>query len=172
MHEWGILKQSETIIKGYFNNDNLDGYGEIFNKENNITIEGYWKEGILNVQNKQYYDTYLYQGNLDNGNKNGIGTQIWIDKNEKYEGDWKDGNYEGYDSIYYYSNGNKYIGEWKNNLKNGFGELIWSNGKKYIGYFENDNKEDIGIFYYQKDCINISFWKNGKKTWNRKIYYK
>jgi len=162
MEKWGKIDNLNIIIKGFFNNDKLEGYGEVFDKEENINYKGYWKKGLLDGIGIQYNETFIYEGYFKEGKKNGKGIQIYKKENEKYEGEWKDGNYEGY-GIYYYSNGNKYIGQWKNNIKEGFGELIWANGKKFIGYFKNDNRDGFGIYLNEKNNISLCFWIGGKK---------
>ena len=164
MNGWGILDNLKINIEGNFINDLLEGYGETYNKEENVIYKGYWNKGLLEGIGQQYNELYLYEGYFVNSIKNGFGIQVYKNEGEKYEGEWKGGKYEGL-GIYHFSNGNKYVGQWKNSSKEGLGALLWSNSdKKFIGFFRNDNKDGLGLHLYKKDCISICFWKGGKKN--------
>ena len=158
---WAKLNNLEIKILGEFNNNFLNGYGEVFFTEENRIQKGYWVNGVIGGVGYEKTSNYIYSGSFINGKKNGYGTQIWRDK-AKYEGEWKDNQFSGY-GIYYFPDGKKYIGEWENSCKNGFGELSLINGRKYVGFYKNDKKEGFGISYLNDNSFTINFWKNGKK---------
>ena len=162
MSGWGHLDNLEIDIRGYFHKGILEGYGEVYNKVENIKYKGYWKNGILDGIGIQFDENCLYEGEFINSKINGIGSQIYVKESEKYEGEWKNGVYEGF-GIYYYSSGIKYIGHFKNNCKEGIGELILDNGKKFFGFFKEDSRYGLGIYLNEKQNISICFYKGDKK---------
>ena len=159
---WVKFDNLEVEISGEFSNNFLNGYGEVYNIEENKLNIGYYINGILGGIGCEKGSDYIYLGYFIRGEKNGYGKQIWDDM-ATYEGEWKDDDFNGFGIYYYKNEEKKYIGEWKNSCKNGFGEMTWSDGKKYVGYFVNDKKDGFGIYYLKKDNFIINFWKCGKR---------
>ena len=69
-------------------------------------------EGVVSKDNK---DWGKYEGEIENGEPNGQGTETWSD-GSKYVGLFKDGKYHGQGTITW-SDGTKYVGEYKNNKR-------------------------------------------------------
>ena len=158
---WAQLNNLKIKMEGQFSQNKINGYGEVYNMEDNKLLKGYWINGILGGVGLEKGPDYIYFGYFIKSDKNGYGTQIWDDKS-KYEGEWKDNEFSGY-GIYYFPDGRKYIGEWEHSVKNGFGKYSWPDGKIYVGYFENDKKDGFGIYYLKKNHYIINFWKDGKR---------
>ena len=123
--------------------------------KNGNKFEGIYKE------NKEYsgkgYIYYsngdIYNGNIEEGMKNGEGEIIYNNKN-RFKGKFKENKeYEGEGNIYYL-NGDEYEGEIRNGLKEGEGIIIRKNGDKFKGIWKED-KEYTGIYYINKNGKNI-----------------
>jgi len=158
---WSKLKNLVFEIRGEFSDNNLNGYGEVLNKEENRIFKGFWINGVLGGVGFEIDSNYSYKGFFMNSQKYGYGIQIWKD-GSIYKGEWAKDEYDGF-GIYYFPNKQIYHGHWKNNKKCGFGEFSWPNGKKYVGFYKDDKKDGFGFYYLKKGCYSINFWKNGKK---------
>jgi len=158
---WSKLKNLVFEIRGEFSDNNLNGYGEVLNKEENRIFKGFWINGVLGGTGFEIDSNYSYKGFFMNSQKYGYGIQIWKD-GSIYKGEWAKDEYDGF-GIYYFPNKQIYHGHWKNNKKCGFGEFSWPNGKKYVGFYKDDKKDGFGFYYLKKGCYSINFWKKGKK---------
>lgn len=158
---WSKLKNLVFEIRGEFSDNNLNGYGEVLNKEENRIFKGFWINGVLGGAGFEIDSNYSYKGFFMNSQKYGYGIQIWKD-GSIYKGEWAKDEYDGF-GIYYFPNKQIYHGHWKNNKKCGFGEFSWPNGKKYVGFYKDDKKDGFGFYYLKKGCYSINFWKKGKK---------
>ena len=76
----------------------------------------------------------LYEGEVENGEPNGLGIIIYVDGSQ-YFGEWKDGKEDG-EGIYNYPNGIQYVGEFKNGRFNGKGRMTTITGT-IIGEFKD-----------------------------------
>ncbi len=72
-----------------------------------------------------------YEGNWENGKRNGHGTYFFNNGN-KYEGNWVNDKKNGH-GTFYFNDGNKYEGNWENDKINGHGTIFFNNGGKYEG---------------------------------------
>ena len=114
-------------------------------------------------------DNSRYEGEYNNGLKNGIGIYI-VDEHVMYCGEWVNNNIEGY-GIYTYIDGRKYIGEWKCNKMHGYGEYHMNEGKIYFGFYKNDKRDGFGIHYSPQNKFYVGFWKEGKQHGRGKVIY-
>lgn len=120
----------------------------------------------------------IYEGQLIEGLKDGIGVLKTINNEEIYNGDWKLGYFEGIgvlknlerDSIeetfdYKDFKGlqrkwDRYEGSFKKGYKEGFGTLYLSNGEIFHGNFEKDRVNGEGTFIRKGGEIVIGRWKD------------
>lgn len=107
---------------------------------------------------ENYSNGCKYEGNFDNGFRNGKGTFYWNDS-EKYVGEFKNGKINGYGTKYY-SDGCKYEGDFENEEKNGRGTFYWKNGNKYIGEFKNGKINGYGTKYLTNSQEITGFWED------------
>src|SRR5690349_13624036 len=100
---------------------------------NGDRYEGEWKDGQLHGFGKAIKAKYVYEGDFQNGEKDGMGV-ITYDNTSKYEGSFKDGN------------------------KHGYGKDFLGNGQTWEGeYFNGKKKEEIIIV---KDQALSLDWKD------------
>jgi hypothetical protein len=95
-------------------------------------------------------------GDYVNGVKEGYG--IMNIKEGIYEGEMKNGNFNGIGK-FTFNDKRKYEGEFVNNKMEGYGILYLPNNKIFVGHFKNDLQDGFGVFYTQKK-IYIGFWQN------------
>lgn len=82
-----------------------------------------------------YPSGFMYEGDIIDGLRNGIGT-------------------------YTYSYGSTYSGEWKDDKRNGQGTSNWPGYGTYTGQFENDQRNGQGTFVYEDGTKYSGYWKN------------
>lgn len=110
---------------------------------------------------------YCYNGEYENGMKQGFGIQTWKDgavyigyfylnkaefigtfihsNGEVYKGEFKDNKAYGY-GTYAHSNGASYEGEWVNDSQNGIGIETWADLSDYAGQYKNGKKTGYGLY--------------------------
>jgi len=121
-HGYGIYQTESYIYEGQFNNDMMDGYGQIYYKNTNET----------------------YIGQFKSDKKQGYGRFTWNNKEKQvYTGDFDNDNIEGFGQLSL-SDNIIYTGEFAKSKTNGFGKLNFKAQNKEI-YFEvkENNPEKI-----------------------------
>jgi hypothetical protein len=84
-------------------------------------------------------DNFLYGGEIEEDNLNGVGFSI-------------------------FEKGNIYFGEWSDNIKNGTGIFLQPSGKLYIGNFENNLLNGFGLKFDKDGDLEYSGeWEKGKR---------
>ena len=131
-----------------------------------------------------------YEGEIKNGEMDGLGVLIYPYGGKSVVGEWKDGkewntkhrnkdgkliwNFEmeknGLVTITY-PDGKKYVGEFKDGGKNGQGTFTWSDGKKYVGEYKEDLMNGQGTISWSNMEKFVGEWKDGKR-WNGTYYDK
>jgi hypothetical protein len=131
-----------------------------------------------------------YEGEIKNGEMDGLGVLIYPYGGKSVVGEWKDGkewntkhrnkdgkliwNFEmeknGLVTITY-PDGDKYVGEFKDGGKNGQGTFTWSDGKKYVGEYKEDLMNGQGTISWSNMEKFVGEWKDGKQ-WNGTYYDK
>ena len=186
--------QNGNIYKGTWNDlFEMDGYGHYYLKDDNVFVEGFWKNGELKNGRIFYPNGEIYEGEIKESLYNGKGRIIYND-NSIFEGNFikgekdKEGKiiyddksyYEGdiYNDIpngkgiFKWNNNIIYNGEFKNGMFDGNGLLKNNNnGSFYNGNFKNNLYNGKGIFHWGKSNNEYNGeYKNGKK--NGKGIYK
>ena len=77
-----------------------------------------------------------YDGEFEEGDKHGEGTEYYADGKVKYKGNFRDNLRSDY-GVYYYRNGDKYMGWFQNNVPNGKGTYYFADGDKIAATFRN-----------------------------------
>ena len=164
------INSKGDIIKGYFKDNYLHGYGILERNRNNYIFEGQVEKNKFNGYGIEVFqDGSSYYGGYKNNEKSGIGTYNWSD-GAQYQGEWKKGLPDGM-GIYYDAKNRKYEGEWKKGKMNGIGLFKWDDGRKYFGYFKQDKREGFGIFFWNNPLkIYLGFWVNGLQNGIGKLY--
>ena len=110
-------------------------------------------------------DMAYYEGDVENGMRNGFGIQ----KNELgdilYEGQWVD-NYQNGKGMIYYPNGNvEYEGDIVQNIREGYGQRYYPDEMlMYDGWWKGDKFEGKGKFYWPNGVLKYDGeWQNGKE---------
>lgn len=171
-----VLKTENTLIKGYYLDDKLDGYG-IKESDHNFLDEK------LNApaKNTDIKTIYIYKGDLKNDVPNGHGTysykyRIYISETTFvpstetiiYEGEFYNGKIKGKGSL---SNADGY---WSGIFLNGQmveGVKISEKGlKKYEGSFVNWEYSGYGKIYVNNRMCYEGGWKKGV-FFGEGIYY-
>lgn len=135
---YGILYYPDgSEYKGNFLNGEFDGYGTLRDEHDNITYEGYFKDGMYNGKGTYVYSNDTYKGNFQDGKFDGYGT-LHYKNGDTYEGNFVNGMRNG-DGILRYKNGDTYTGDWKDGKRHGYGTLYCPDGKiKYKGLFDEN----------------------------------
>ena len=136
-------------------------------KKNGASYYGEWMDDMLFGCGFEIWKDSKYEGEYNNGVKNGIGTYI-VDGHVMYRGEWNNNNIDGF-GIYTYIDGRTYIGEWKSNKMEGYGEYHMNDGKIYFGFYKNDKRDGFGIHYFPENKFYVGFWKEGKQHGMGKI---
>lgn len=162
----------------------LEGTGKLYLIEDNILVEGIWKEGKLiygrimfpegriyegdildcsfNGQGKLVFpDGTIYEGAFKNGDREGRGNMVWPD-GSKYWGEFRQDQLDG-EGEFFWSNGLYYRGTFRNNKLNGKGELIKGKRNKYKGEFCDNRFNGKGKFIWEDDTVYVGSYQNGKK---------
>ena len=173
---FNIIKLKDgSYIKSTFKNKEINGIAKFYDKEREITYNGYYKKNIpfgyaLLQYDKGKFEGYFkknyiidsgieiwsdqtyYQGQYLNNKKNGIGFYRWPD-GTTYEGEWENNKMNGY-GIFTYFDDRAYSGKIINGFMNGIGIFKWKNGNFYFGEYENDVKNGFGIYVWKKKPLN------------------
>jgi hypothetical protein len=132
----GVDKAVITCQKG------LDGWYNCPDGQKFKPLEG----GYSNANGRQgrfifhFADGGVFEGNYENGAKNGYGKFTWLSGNV-YEGNYENNARNGYGKFTWLS-GNVYEGNWEYGIQNGYGKMTWSDGDVYEGNWENGNMSD------------------------------
>ena len=136
------------------------------------------KEHVREILN--YADGSKYEGECENGEKSGFGTQTLVNGKVLYEGEWSSNVYHGSGNLFNpssekastdfnYSNfdslGNsweKYEGDFENGQWHGLGTLHLTSGEKFVGKFRNGLVHGKGIFYQSNGKIVPGEWNDNK----------
>ena len=149
--------------KGYFNNNNFNGYCIFYfnfnknfikkrismNKINNSLIKDAEKDELMNIlyNYNNLFDFYL---ELSDNKYNYSYIETYISDNNIND-----------IGIIKFKNKSSYIGEIKNNMRDGIGTFKWPDGSKYEGEFTHDRMEGWGQINFFDGKIFIGQILNG-----------
>ena len=165
-------KGIENSWTGYYVNGYLHG---VRIKEDQKKIYYFGEEvNILNLKiedNCIYFNrTKEYEGDLENGKKNGNGVEYYKNNKKRYEGSFKNGNHHGNGKEYYDNGILKYFGEFNNGVYDKKGiEYDEEGNKLYEGEFKNGKYNGNGKLYrngkiiYEGDFVNNKLQGKGKE---------
>ena len=138
----------------------MDGYGQYFIKEENLFIEGIWKEGKLIFGRMFFPDGKIYEGEIKNSSFTGKGKLIFHN-GDIYIGDFIDGIRTGYGKFTYVA-GTIYEGEFYNGEFSGYGVMKWTHGIEYEGYFVEHTLSGFGKLVNNISCekYEVYFFNN------------
>jgi hypothetical protein len=175
--EKGTWKDGELIEQGYqlfgktsdFAGDSYEGeflngyhgYGKYYDKSEDATYIGYWKNGKADGkgklsfgQNSKYPNRY-YDGDWKNGKRHGSGVKFWGEAgkytNNRYEGEWKNDDMDGF-GRYDWPDQGTYIGPWKNGEQHGEGMYIFLNGDTLKSLWIEGYCKDLAVLKTGKDA--------------------
>ncbi|CAD8200194.1 unnamed protein product [Paramecium octaurelia] len=129
-----------------------------------------FKDEILYIYRITYQNGDVYEGELLNDLKDGLGT-YYYENGEKYDGLFSEDLIHGYGK-YFFIGGHKYEGDWYQGEKFGMGILDFSTGDRYIGGFYKDAFDGEGTFEYKNGDVFKGQWKKGKKNGPGEMRYK
>lgn len=160
-----------NIYAGNWNeNVEMEGYGKLYLKKDNILAEGVWKGGMMTNGRIYFPNGDIYEGNIENSTFEGKGTLYFAD-GVVYKGDFKAGERSG-EGVQTYPDGSIYTGQFEYDKFNNKGDFKWSNGYRYIGNFENSQLYGKGILsnekthsIYNGEFKKNTFHGNGTYTW-------
>lgn len=104
---------------------------------------------------------FTYNGEYENGNKQGFGIQTWKD-GAVYRGYFYE-NKANFLGIFEHSDGDVYKGEFKEDRACGYGLYQHANGASYEGYWIDDTQHGIGIEIWTDKSEYRGEYFRGKK---------
>ena len=166
----GIDKKELSVKIVYLENQNFmivseeSNFLRIYDENYKISLEykGDIKNNIPDGSGTiTYADGSKYEGEFQNGWRNGQGIEYYKNGNPKYNGKWENDKYHGY-GTYTELNGDKYTGDFQKGWRHGNGTLTYSNGDKYTGMFNYDQFNNDGILTYANGSKYEGQFYNGK----------
>ena len=161
----GIMIYADgSNYQGDWKENKKEGRGKLLYNDGSVWV-GEWKDdnpwngtGKLITLKDGKPDGSFYQGDCENGKRNGRGSFFWPN-GDKYVGEYKDGVKHG-KGIYIWSDNDKYEGEWKNDKRNGQGTYTHADGKTWSGIWKN-GKPFNGTGWWKGRKLKL---KNGLKS--------
>lgn len=159
---------NNSIYHGQWNSEGLrEGYGLLVS-EDNILMEGLWKEGKLFKGRIFREDGSYFEGQIKDYKADGIGI-INFTNGDFYKGKWND-FLQTSNGSRIFNDGYRYEGHFENDEYSEFGRFLWPDGSIYEGYFENSSFKGKGIFRTATGEVYEGEWNNnmpnGSGTYN------
>lgn len=171
-----VKLKNGIIYKGGWNDSiKMEGKGIMILVNDQVLLEGNWKEGNFVYGRIYFKDGSYYEGEILGRLLNGQGKFVNSNK-EQYEGSFVNGFKEG-QGCCHFEDGAIYIGEFKQDYLNGNGIMNWPNGTIYKGNFIHNVMEGNGEMTWDNGCkYNGSFinnWPDGEGTfaWPNGVVY-
>jgi uncharacterized protein (TIGR02145 family) len=169
---------SHDVFYDYIKVDQIE-----YNKEDRLSYNGEWLEGLFQGQGELLYNGGIITGQFSGGNLNGEGKAVF--KNYTYSGNFKNGLPEGKGNIV--TPDYEYNGDVTNWSPNGYGKkvfkkqfledgndelLIFNQRPYYLGYFKDGTMSGKGTLHYRNgDSLNGN-WNNDLFTGKGKLKLK
>ena len=167
------FKNGNVYEGGWNKKFNMEGKGKYFLKEENMFLEGIWKEGNL-IYTRLFIITgdnfNLYEGEMKDSKFNGKGTYT-TSSGRKYKGEFLNNEIIGKVELTFEDSITTYEGPLEKYKLKGEGKMIWKNGYEYEGSFDDNKLSGHGILkgpndeVYEGDFSNNLFSGNGKYTY-------
>jgi len=155
-------KIKSQIYEGTIHNKKRDGYGVLYDKDNNIKYKGDWKNDKKHGKGIQYFESGTYSGLFINGLRHGNGKYEWRN-GDIYEGKFKEGHFTGKASFVNNLTKDKYVGGFLHFKKTGHGEIFNDDNLLiFSGEWLNNMKNGYGISYEDNEVIKEGYWINDK----------
>lgn len=116
--------------------------------------DGLIKEGTIKAEDWQY------QGHIDNGQPNGRGKKVFINK-DWAEGQFKDGELVGQGRFFSNCCDSLFEGEFHKGKKHGKGVEVFKNGDRYEGDFKENQFSGKGVMYFQNGDVYEGGFEEG-----------
>ena len=145
---------------GNFVDDKIKGKGKLYYKRRDnkkiLIYEGEWEDGLRNGNGIEYdlYGGIKYIGKFSFEFYNGEGELYWNQGNY-YKGNFVMGEFDGYGKLYISKSDSNY-----NSIN--ISEETFENIKEYEGEFSHSKKEGYGTAIYKDGSKYQGFWKNNK----------
>jgi len=143
------------------------------------------KSGLISGEGRvEFFDRRLFEGRLEEGQKVGQGTYVWLD-GQRYRGEWRndqpDGegewsspkgdNYTGVFSFgkrvgqgrMVYADKTEYNGAWQDDRPSGYGVFKFSNGDVYQGQFLAGEQSGTGTLTHRNGDRHTGNWLKGER---------
>lgn len=150
--------QHETRL-GYFDRNEINGYGEISNSLVGYEYQGTFLDSLAHGDGKEDTDTDSYIGQFQIGKRHGVGEMTR--KGTDYKGQWKDGTRSGYGIEV--TEECEYFGHFVKGIKNGHGQQKFADGSVFVGEFINNRRHGFGKLETPQG-LYIGYWRDGEKT--------
>ncbi|KAL4509139.1 hypothetical protein ABPG72_018070 [Tetrahymena utriculariae] len=145
-------------LKTTYKNGYLQGYSEIYYKDNEAIYKGNLKDNIKVGYGEMFWkEGQIFKGNFKNNQVDGLG-QFILQEGSEYFGQVKANKFDGYGKLYW-NIGSYYEGQWVNHQKQGYGKYYDSyNDSLYEGMFSQNSQEGEGILKQQNGTIKYGLW--------------
>lgn len=189
-HGFGRMIKSEgSMIEGFFNEGNPEGYIRRIEAPSADCYEGEFKGGLANGRGTQIDERgivtdcnmwvngqptgrvvmrnpqgqVIFEGAMNNGKK--VGMCTWYDDKQKVTltGNFADDLLEG-KGIKAFDNGQIYDGEFKKGIETGNGSLTYVDGRKIVGSFVNGKPHGPGTLHTDAGKAIKLTWKDGLRV--------
>ena len=146
--------------EGNFVDDQIKGNGKLYYKRRDnkkiLIYEGEWEDGLRNGNGIEYdlYGKIKYIGKFSFDYYKGEGELYWNNGNY-YKGNFVMGEFDGYGKLYIAKSDSDY-----NSI--GISEETFKNIKEYEGEFSHNKKEGYGTAIFKDGSRYQGFWKNDK----------
>ncbi len=159
-----------SIYHGQWSSEGLrEGYGVLISEEN-IKMEGLWREGKLFKGRIFKEDGSYYEGQISENKANGEGTLYYVN-GDVFSGIWFDDLQRG-PGKRVFQDGYKYEGNFENDQFNGTGTFTFPDGSFYEGNFENSTIKGRGVYKTLTGEIYDGTWNNNLPNGPGSYYFK
>merc|ERR1712029_938604 len=158
-----VIRFKEGRYEGEVNSaGDPEGNGTLEYPGNDEFLRQYYEGDFVNKKAKGKY-TYpngdIYNGQWNDGVRQGKGTYKYKDDGGVYEGDWVNGIKQG-SGVYTFGSGDVFTGTYDNNVRHGEGKLVKADGEE-----RSENWEEGKL-------ISFNITKEKKKTSDNTILHK
>lgn len=166
------FKNGNIYQGGWNKNLKMEGQGKYFLIQENVFVEGIWKEGDLIfarvfIITQDNFD--IYEGEIRDSNFEGKGKLI-LSNGEEYNGEFINGEKAGKGKITF-QDGTVYEGQFENGKLKGEGKMLWANGYEYQGAFDGNKFGGYGTLKSPKNEIYEGEFENNLFNGNGKYIY-